>query len=483
MLAPDGRCKTFDARADGFVRGEGCGVVRPQARSSDALPTAIRPRGDPRLRRQPRRPQQRPHGAERPARRRRCSAQALAHAGVAPGRSPATSRRTARARRSAIRSRRGALGAVLGAGRARAGRRCLIGSVKTNIGHLEAAAGVAGLIKVVLAPAARRDPAEPASPRSRTRTSPGATSGLPSRRRARPWPPHRRSGRAGVSSFGIAGTNAHVVLRGGARRLASPRPRPVDRVHLVPLSAHSPEALRAMAQAYRALARREAAGVPAIHDLGYTASVRRTHHDHRLALVVRSREELAEHLDAFLQDELRPGLSAGRRIPGRRRKVVFVFPGQGSQWAGMARDLLEQEPVFREALARCDRAIQAHAGWSVRRGAGRAGPARPVRGSRRHPAHSSPSRSRSPRSGAPGVSSPTRWSGTAWGRWRRRTWRAALTSTTRAGIICPRAPGCLRGPGPAERYGRGPAASRGAGRRAGTRASARSRPATAPARR
>jgi acyl transferase domain-containing protein len=119
-----------------------------------------------------------------------------------------------------------------------------------------------------------------------------------------------------------------------------------------------------MAEAYRALMAVEE-NSPALQDLCYTASVRRTHHDHRLALVVHSRDELAEYLEAFLQGENRPGMLSGRRIAGHRPRLAFVFPGQGSQWVGMARELMQQEPIFREALASCDQTIRRYADRSL----------------------------------------------------------------------------------------------------------------------
>ena len=91
-----------------------------------------------------------------------------------------------------------------------------------------------------------------------------------------------------------------------------------------------------------------------LEDICYTASIRRSHHDYRLAVMGHSREQLSESLAAFVQGEAHPGLSSGRQIAGRQRQIVFVFPGQGSQWHGMGRMLLEQEPVFRETLERCD---------------------------------------------------------------------------------------------------------------------------------
>ncbi len=112
------------------------------------------------------------------------------------------------------------------------------------------------------------------------------------------------------------------------------------------------------------MAAEEEGEVPALQDICYTASVRRTHHDHRLALPCHSHAEMAESLGAFLQGEASAGLSSGR-VSGRERKLVFVFPGQGSQWLGMGQQLLEQQPVFRATLEACDQAMREHVDWSL----------------------------------------------------------------------------------------------------------------------
>jgi acyl transferase domain-containing protein len=132
---------------------------------------------------------------------------------------------------------------------------------------------------------------------------------------------------------------------------------------MLPLSARSPQALKALAQSYQSYL---AAGrEETLQDIFYTASQRRTHHDHRLSLVGNSKEELAKGLQTFVEEGSAPGLSSGRRIPGHRPKTVFVFSGQGSQWIGMGRELWEQEPVYREALEQCDRAMRRYVDWSL----------------------------------------------------------------------------------------------------------------------
>ena len=209
MLAPDGRCKTFDAAADGFSRGEGCGMLvlkRLVRRAGRRRPHA---RGDPRHRGQPGRPQQRPHRAQRPGAGGGDPRRA-GRRGAAARRTSATSRRTAPARRSAIRSRCGRSAARSAPGAAHDDP-LLIGSVKTNIGHLESAAGIAGVIKVVLSLQHERIPPH----LHFTQPSPHiAWADYPVKVTAqgRAWPRGAQPRIAGVSSFGFSGTNAHVIV-------------------------------------------------------------------------------------------------------------------------------------------------------------------------------------------------------------------------------------------------------------------------------
>ena len=175
---------------------------------------------------------------------------------------------------------------------------------------------------------------------------------------------------AGVSSFGITGTNAHVVLEEAPPRKTAPA-NPGGCCLLL-LSAHSEKALQASARSYLDYLTQggltQSANVPEIGAVCFNAAVRRTHHDHRLAVVGRSREELTARLQAFVEGESRPGLIAGERRenPG---KTVFVFPGQGSQWFGMGRRLIQQEPqqepAFRAKLEQCDRAFGKYVSWSL----------------------------------------------------------------------------------------------------------------------
>ena len=301
-LAPDGRCKFGDARANGFVRSEGVGVVvlkrlslavderdpiyavirggavNNDGRSGGFLMTPSRPGQEAVLRK------------------------AYQNAGVSPGQVQYVEcHGTGTSVGDPLEVR--ALGAVLGEGRTH-GRPCAIGSVKTNIGHTEGAAGIAGLIKVALSLKHRAIPPslhiqEP-NPRIPWQDLP-----LFVQREAGPWPVDSEPARAGVSSFGISGTNAHVILE-EAPQIAPLREETSEldaKAQLLPLSAHSPEALRAMAQKYEEFLESDIESPPSLQAVSYTASCRRTHHEHRLAVVGHSREELAEQLEAFLRDD------------------------------------------------------------------------------------------------------------------------------------------------------------------------------------
>jgi acyl transferase domain-containing protein len=351
MLAADGRCKTFDERADGFVRGEGCGVVVLK-RLSDAVAA-----GDPIravIRGSAVNQDGRTNGLTAPSghSQQALIRRALELAGVAPEElGYVEAHGTGTPLGDPIEME--ALAAVLGSGRAAP---CLVGSVKTNLGHLEGAAGIAGLIKTVLALQHGSVPAHLHFRRLNPHITMPPTLAIPTT--LSPWPTGRGRRCAGVSSFGWSGTNAHVVLE-AAPPVADAGPAAARDAVLLPLSARSEPALAAVARSYS----EALAGHERLENLVYTAAVRRAHHEHRLAVVGCSADGLREALTEYLTGGSHPAVTAGRSR--KTHPVVFVFPGQGSQWPGMGRRLLVQEPVFRESLERCDEAIQREAGWSV----------------------------------------------------------------------------------------------------------------------
>ncbi|MGQ4806993.1 hypothetical protein NKDENANG_00331 [Candidatus Entotheonellaceae bacterium PAL068K] len=364
MLAPDGRCKAFDADANGIVRGEGCGVVVLK-RLSEALAdgdtilavirgSAINQDGHTNG-------LTAPNGLSQQAVIR----QALDNAKVAPSEiTYVETHGTGTALGDPIEVE--ALDAVLGRP-GPDGPPCVLGAVKSNIGHLEGAAGIAGLIKTVLAlqhgtipPNVHFTQLNPHICLEHTRFV------IPTAVRAWPAGPGRRY--AGVSSFGWSGTNAHVIIEAAPPGPGTGQAAAVmaGRAHLLPLSTRSPAALQAVAQAY--LAFLTAATTDAAVDLQnicYSASMRRSHHPHRMALVGHSAAELVTQLEAWLAGETQPESIAEQQVPSQRPKLVFVCAGQGSQWCGMGQQLFEQEPVFRAMFEQCDALFGRHADWSL----------------------------------------------------------------------------------------------------------------------
>jgi len=351
MLAPDGRCKTFDAAADGYVRGEGCGVIVVK-RLEDAIAAGDHIRAV--IRGSAINQDGASGGLTVPngVAQQRVIADALQRAGLAPNEVDyLEAHGTGTSLGDPIEAQ--AAGAAFGIGRA-ADRPLLIGSAKTNIGHLEAAAGIAGVIKVILSLEHEMLPQHlhfenpsPHIPWDR----------LPVRvvSQATEWKRGATPRIAGVSSFGFAGTNAHVLLEEAPLQ---PQPAPAHepderRFSIVPISARTPDALVALADQYRhwLTAHPEAT----LADISFTTGVARAHLEHRAALVVNSRESAIDLLGALADDRPAPGLIRGEThdVP----KTAWLFTGQGSQYPGMARELYDTEPVFAEVLDRCAAAV------------------------------------------------------------------------------------------------------------------------------
>jgi acyl transferase domain-containing protein/NADPH:quinone reductase-like Zn-dependent oxidoreductase/acyl carrier protein len=352
MLATDGHCKTFDASADGFSEGEGCGIVvlkqlTVAVADGDRILAVIR--GSAVNQDGPSSGLTAPNGPSQEAVIRA----ALAMGKVAPDEiSYVEAHGTGTSLGDPIELQ--ALASVLRGGRSGAPP-LLIGSVKTNVGHLEAAAGVAGLIKVVLAlqhdtiPVHRnfRNP----NPYVAWDELPLSVVTTPA-----PWPANARSRIAGVSAFGFSGTNAHVVLEqapGSARRKPIARP-----LHPVTVSARGEEALGRQAARWLEFLRDR--GDADLARVSRTANAGRAHLVDRAVMLPASMAELRESLGALARGEQPSGLLRGRVGSSDRPKIAFLFTGQGSQHALMGRELFESEPVFRRALQRCDELFKPH---------------------------------------------------------------------------------------------------------------------------
>jgi acyl transferase domain-containing protein/NADPH:quinone reductase-like Zn-dependent oxidoreductase/acyl carrier protein/NADP-dependent 3-hydroxy acid dehydrogenase YdfG len=346
MVAFDGRCKTFDARADGFVEGEGCGVIVLK-RLSDAMTDGDRIlaviRGSAVNQDGPSSGLTAPNGPSQEAVIR----EALDKGGVKPAQIDfIEAHGTGTPLGDPIEVQ--ALGAVLGEGRA-SDRPVVIGSVKTNIGHVQAAAGVAGLIKLVLA---LQHEEMPPHLHFKEPNPYIAWSDLPVKvgTELTPWP-SREDGRCGgVSAFGFSGTNAHVVI--GEAPAVTPAAAGPDRpLHLLTLSARSEGAL---AEVAARLARHlnEHPDVP-FPDTCYTANTGRAQFAHRLTLAAESGVRAAAMLEASADGREIAGVLRSKVSTVDRPKVVFLFTGQGSQYVGMGRQLYDTQPVFRQAMDRC----------------------------------------------------------------------------------------------------------------------------------
>ena len=356
-LSPDGRCKTFDSRANGFVRGEGCGIVllkrlSDAERDGDSIIAIIRGSAVNQ--------DGRSTGLTAPnvLSQQALLRQALENARVAPsdvGYVEAHGTGTSLGDPIEVE----ALKAVLGGPREK-GSVCVLGALKTNIGHLEAAAGVAGLMKVAMSLHNERIPPNLHFRSLNPRIDLRGTS-LEIAQNIVPWKPGLRPRIGGVSAFGISGTNAHVVLEEAPRNLEEQLGKEAS-AYLLPLSAKTPEALLDLARGYeRVLA---GADGPRLLDVAHTASARRTHFEHRLSAVGGTKEELVGKLGAFLRGEAPAGVVQGKATPARA-KVVFVFSGQGSQWLGMGRKLYEEESAFRSVIDSCDALLTGRLGWSI----------------------------------------------------------------------------------------------------------------------
>ncbi|NDJ19426.1 type I polyketide synthase [Myxacorys almedinensis] len=361
MMAPDGRCKTFDASADGYVRGEGCGMVvlkrlsdaredadnilavmRGTAINQDGLSNGLTA----------------PNGPSQQAVIR----QALDNAGVAPAQiSYVETHGTGTPLGDPIEVK--SLKAVLMRDR-KPDQPCWLGSVKTNIGHLEAASGIASVIKVALAMQHREIPPHLHLKQLNPYISlEGTPLAIPTERQ--PWLTEERF--AGISAFGFGGTNCHVVLEAADSGLsgvsATPRSTTqdsstVDRpLHVLTLSAKDETALQALAQRYADFLATHSD--VSLSDVCFTANTTRSQFDHRLAIVAESADHLRDQLAAFAA--VPAGLVKEHPNGGKKRpKIAFLFTGQGSQYVGMGRQLYETQPMFRQALDRCDAILRSY---------------------------------------------------------------------------------------------------------------------------
>jgi acyl transferase domain-containing protein/acyl carrier protein len=356
MMADDGRCKAFDAAANGYVRGEGCGVIVLK-RLSDAVAN-----GDPILaliRGTAVNHDGRSNGLSAPngPAQEAVIRAALADAQLDPiDISYVEAHGTGTKLGDPIEIE--ALRSVLTEGRPN-DRSLVVGSVKTNIGHLESAAGIAGLIKVVLMMQNARIPAhlhlKTINPLLRLD---GASIEIPTT--MQDWRRDVEPRRAGVSAFGFGGTNGHVILEEYARSTStastSIENAPERPVHLLALSARSPQALGELAARY--VDHVEANPSTSLANIAHTANTSRESFSHRAAIVASNGIELIKHLRSLSENPADSGVRTGQCNPDRPMKIGFLFTGQGAQYAGMGRTLYETQPTFRTTIDRCAKLLK-----------------------------------------------------------------------------------------------------------------------------
>ncbi|GHI10360.1 type I polyketide synthase [Streptomyces cellostaticus] len=357
-LSADGRCKAFASTADGTGWAEGVGVVvlerlsvarerghkvlavlRGSAVNQDGASNGLTA----------------PNGPSQ----QRVIRKALAHAGLSPADVDVVEAHgTGTALGDPIEAQ--ALLATYGQGRD-PGKPLWLGSLKSNIGHTQAAAGVAGVIKMVQALRHEMLPAtlHVDEPTTQVDWSAGAVELLTE---AREWPREGRPRRAGVSSFGASGTNAHLILEEAPAEEAQQPPVPAGVVPLV-VSARSAGSLAG--QAGRLAAFIEDAGRAPLAGVAEALVSHRALLSERAVIVAGSDEDALAGLQALARGESASNLVAGGAASGAPGKVVWVFPGQGSQWAGMGRELLESSPVFAERIAECAAALEPWIDWSL----------------------------------------------------------------------------------------------------------------------
>ncbi|MEV0762662.1 HAD-IIIC family phosphatase [Nocardia sp. NPDC050435] len=361
VLSPTGRCAPFSAEADGTVWAEGAGLLLLKRlgdarRDGDRVLAVIRGSAV----NQDGRSQglSAPNGASQ----EQVVRSALRASGLTPHDIDyVEAHGTGTALGDPIEAR--ALSRVFGPGRDPA-RPLGIGSLKSNVGHTQAAAGVGSVIKLVLALQHERIPAtlnaKVPSPQVRWEDSGVAVAAEPV-----PWRRGERPRRAGVSAFGLSGTNAHLILE-EAPPVAAVAPEPgsdAGRPVLLPISARSPAALHGQAQRLLDLVVADASLEPG--PVARAAAVQRTQFERRAVVVAADRDEMVAGLRALVDGESAPNVRVGAGPILTNGKTAFVFPGQGAQWVGMARDMFERSAEFRAEFEHCDKAFGAHTGWSL----------------------------------------------------------------------------------------------------------------------
>lgn len=356
FLSPDGICYSFDDRGNGYIRSEGAGLIfiKPLSaaeRDGDSIYAVIRGSAVNQ------------DGATKglsvpnPEAQKELLIEAYKDANVDPHDVKyVEAHGTGTFVGDPIETN--AIGKVIGTDRK---DDCYIGSIKSNIGHLEPASGVAGIAKLTLAlkhevipPNIHFKNGNPNIPFDELKLK------VPTE--SMKWPEEPGGSRfGGINSFGFGGSNVHVVLEGYKNGVAIRNDK--KGLQIATISARSNDALKQLAESYISMLT-DKTNHSSFSDICYTTAVKSSHHDNRLAIVAESKEELARKLRVWLNGESLSEIAEGR-TNDVRDKVVFVFSGQGPQWWGMGRQLFETEPLFRETIEKLDKMLSKHADWSL----------------------------------------------------------------------------------------------------------------------
>ncbi|MBE9049170.1 acyltransferase domain-containing protein [Nostocales cyanobacterium LEGE 11386] len=354
-LSPDGKCKTFDAAADGYVRGEGCGVVVLK-RLSDAIAD-----GDhihALIRGSAANHDGRSNGLTAPngAAQEELVRQALLNANVEPSQIQyVEAHGTGTSLGDPIEVL--ALGKVLNQGRPKDSP-LVMGSVKTNFGHLETAAGVAGLLKVILSiqnseipPHLHLQNPNPYIPWDKLAIV------VPTE--PMPWNSKQGARLAGVSSFGMSGTNVHVIVEEAPTPPSEFTTDSLQRpVHLLNLSAKNEAALLSLVRCYKEFL--STSPQVSLADICFTANTGRSHFDYRLSLVTETTLQLQNQLSEIIAKNPISGFCSGKVRNAQYPQIAFLFTGQGCQYVEMGRQLYKTQPTFRKALDKCDEILRSY---------------------------------------------------------------------------------------------------------------------------
>ena len=356
FLSPDGICYSFDERGNGYVRSEGAGliIIKPLAQAEKdgddiyalIIGTAVNQDGATKG-----------ISVPNPVAQQDLLIQAYKDANIDPHLvNYVEAHGTGTFVGDPIETN--SIGKVIGTDREDF---CYIGSVKSNIGHLEPASGVAGISKLalalkhgVIAPNIHFIKGNPNIPFDDLKLKVPTDS--------QPWKISDKPRYGGVNSFGFGGSNAHVVLKGYDKQVPS-KANDKTGLQVCTLSGTSHEALKAKAAQYISFLN-DAENKASLSDICFSSALRNSHLDIRLAVIAASKEELASNLQVYLNGETLGVISEGR-ANSVKEKIVFIFSGQGPQWWGMGRQLYENEPIFRATIEKLDKMLAKHADWSL----------------------------------------------------------------------------------------------------------------------